>query len=94
VNEQIETVIIGGGHAGLTMSDDAVSKKVECPLLLSPEDRLAAHEDEPMIAGAKKGCRRRRGTTGEKSKMEVNNGTDQAYCNCYAGPRDDGTVLH
>jgi len=27
VNEQIETVIIGGGHAGLTMSNDAVSKK-------------------------------------------------------------------
>jgi len=27
VNEQIETVIIGGGHAGLTMSDDTVSKK-------------------------------------------------------------------
>jgi len=27
VNEQIETVIIGGGNAGLTMSDDTVSKK-------------------------------------------------------------------
>jgi len=27
VNEQIETVIIGGGNAGLNMNDDAVSKK-------------------------------------------------------------------
>ena len=27
VNEQIETAIIGGGHADLNMSDDTVSKK-------------------------------------------------------------------
>jgi hypothetical protein len=44
--------------------DDAVSKKVECPLFLSPVDRLATPEDEPIVAGAKKVVVDDGGTTG------------------------------
>ena len=39
-------------------------RKVKCPLLLSPVDRLAAHEDEPIVAGAKKVVVDDGGTTG------------------------------